>query len=308
MPARTRTRAAAAPLHRRRLRKQHRQALLSPQTAAERLLRGRRDDYVERTVSENMTWASFYDHAEIYDLLFATEPAVVDFYAEQAARAAGPVLELGCGTGHILVPLAQRNVDITGLDMSPAMLAQAAVSAQRAGVSAQLVQGDMRDFELERRFELVFVASNSLSHLDDLGSLRGFFAAARNHLSPQGRLVFDVSNPDVRALAALSDERRKHAPLHHPEWGELEVEERTAYDAANQVSHSLWHLRSTQHRSAQTFALHLRNFFPCELELLLDACGFTLLERFGDFDGAPFASDSPHQVCVCRIAVPGALC
>lgn len=247
-----------------------------------------------------MARLSFYDHAEIYDLLFGPEPAVVEFYAQQASRAAGPVLELGCGTGGILVPLAQRGLDVTGLDLSATMLEHARAHADRVGVRVPLVQADMCTFELNQRFDLVFLGSNSLAHLSELGSLRAFFAAARNHLSDRGQLVFDVANPDVRALALLSDDRRTLAPIHHSQWGELSVEERSTYDAAFQVTHSLWYLRSAQRRSAQTFALHLRNFFPRELDLLLEFCGFQVLERFGDFNGAPFAAESPHQICVCR--------
>jgi SAM-dependent methyltransferase len=247
-----------------------------------------------------MTRLSFYDHPEIYDLLFAPEAAVIEFYAEHAARAGGPLLELGCGSGGILVPLAQRSLDVTGLDLSAAMLARARAKAERAGVQIPLVQDDMCAAELQQKFELVFVGSNSLAHLSDLGSLRAFFATARNHLSPRGKLIFDVSNPDVRTLALLSDNRRNLDPIQHSEWGELSVEERSTYDAAFQVTHYVWYLRSAQHRSTQTFALHLRNFFPRELELLLEFCGFESLERFGDFNGAPFAAQSPHQICVCR--------
>jgi SAM-dependent methyltransferase len=169
------------------------------------------------------------------------------------------------------------------------------------------VQGDMRDFELERQFDLVFVGSNSLAHLSDLASLRRFFAAVRRHLSPNGRLIFDVANPDVRTLALFTlrgDQGRKHDSIHHSQWGELSVEERGTYDAAVQITHFLWYIRSAQSRGAQTFALHLRNFFPCELELLLECCGFVLSERFGDFNGTPFTAESLHQICVCQPVLP----
>lgn len=249
-----------------------------------------------------MTRLSFYDHAEIYDLLFAPDPGVIEFYTQQAMRADGAVLELGCGTGRLLVPIALRGLDVMGLELSPAMLERARANAERAGVQISLVQGDMRAFDLKRKFDLVFVGSNSLAHLCDLASLRAFFAAARNQLSTRGRLVFDVSNPDVRALALLADDHRTLDRIQHSLWGELSVEERSSYDAARQVTQSLWHLRSAQHRSAQTFALYLRNFFPCELELLLECCGFALEERFGDFNGATFAAESPHQICACRPA------
>ena len=252
-----------------------------------------------------MTRASLYDHAEVYDLLFAPDVEVIEFYAEQARRAGGPVLELGCGTGGVLIPIARHGVEATGLDVAPDMLARAAAAARVVGASVRLVEGDMCNFDLQQRFALIFVASNSLSHLADLTSLRRFFRAARRHLAPGARLVFDVSHPDVRALALPGDDRRKHEPVTHSQWGELGVEEQTSYDAATQLTRSLWHLRSVRARRALTFALQLRNFFPCELELLVEANGYALAQRFGDFNGAAFTADSRHQICVCQSVDPG---
>ena len=247
-----------------------------------------------------MARISFYDHPEVYDLLFSPEPPVLEFYAGQAANAGGPVLELGCGTGKLLVPIAQRGVDITGLDSAPAMLDRARTSAARAGVQVQLLEGDMRQLSLERKFALIFLGSNSLAHLSDLDSLKEFFAAVRGQLAPSGKLIFDVANPDVRTLALLADARRQHEPIAHSEWGDLIVEERSRYDAATQITNLLWQIRYASTGSAQTFALNLRNFFPRELELLLKFCGYDLLERLGDFRGEPFTSLSLHQICVCR--------
>lgn len=253
-----------------------------------------------------MARASFYDHPEIYDLLFTPEPRVVEFYLQQAERAAGPILELGCGSGRLLVPIAQRGLDVMGLDSSPSMLERARDQAQRANLQVPLVQGDMRAFALERKFDLVFIGSNSLSHVPDIPALRSLFAAVYAHLSPRGRLVFDVANPDVRALALYTvlapDERTKHNAIQHSNWGELSVDEHSTYDAATQITQSVWYLYSASRRSAQTFVLNLRSFFPRELELLLESCGFELVERYGDFNGVPFTSESPHQVCVCRPA------
>lgn len=247
-----------------------------------------------------MSRASFYEHAELYDLLFAAEPTVVAFYVAQAVGAAGAVLELGCGSGQILVPVAARGVDVTGLDNAPAMLERAQVAADNAGIALRLLQGDMRSFDLRQQFDLIYVASNSLSHLSDPADLASFFACVAAHLSARGRLVFDVCHPDVRELARLGDERHEHEPVVHSAWGELHVEERSRYDAATQVTHSVWHMHSRQRRAARTFALQLRNFFPCELDLWLRCSGFRLLNRLGDFDGAAFSSASPHQICICE--------
>jgi len=245
--------------------------------------------------------SSLYDDPELYDLLFGAEPAVVEFYVEQARRAHGPILELACGTGEVLVPVAQAGSDVVGLDAAPAMLARAQRKADAAAVQVQLVQGDMRMFELSRQFARVFVASNSLLHLHELESLRQFFGAVRQHLAPRGQLIFDVANPDIHGLSRAPTERRQLGNITHPDWGVLSLEESSEYDAAVQVTRSRWYVCSAQHRNLRKFSLRLRNLFPRELELLIESCGFALAARFGDFDGSPFTSTSRHQVCVCEL-------
>jgi SAM-dependent methyltransferase len=246
--------------------------------------------------------SSLYDDPELYDLLFGAEPAVVSFYVEQARRARGPILELACGSGEILVPVAKACAEVVGLDASPTMLARAQQKAAAAAVSVQLIEGDMRTFELKREFGLVLVASNSILHLHELASLQQFFEAVRRHLAPRGLLIFDVANPSVHALSRAPTEHRQLGTIDHSQWGTLSLEESSEYDAAEQVTRSRWYLRSAQHRNLGKFSVRLRNIFPRELELLIESCGFALTQRLGDFDGSAFSATSPHQVCVCEVA------
>ncbi len=249
--------------------------------------------------------ASFYDHPELYDLLFAPELPVVEHYLSLATRAGGAVLELGCGSGRVCAPIALCGIPTVGVDRSPAMLTRAQAYAAELGATVRFIEADMRTLELAEQFALVILPSNSLAHLADLPSLRALFATARRHLAPGARFAFDCVNPDVHAIARPAEERRARGTIVHSEWGELAVDERRDYEAATQITTSLWQLGAPQHRRQQTFVLQLRNFYPRELELLVESSGFELLERFGDFNGAPFTGASPHQVCVCSVKSSG---
>jgi SAM-dependent methyltransferase len=143
---------------------------------------------------------SFYRNARLYDLMFPAGPQV-RFYVEEARRARGRVLELAGGTGRVLLPIAAEGLECVGLDLSPEMLAEARRKAKESGVEVRWLQGDMSDFELGERFDLIFVASNSLLHLHAMADLVSCFQAVRRHLAPSGRFVFDVFNPSVRLLA-----------------------------------------------------------------------------------------------------------
>src|ERR1022692_1481704 len=96
--------------------------------------------------------AQYYDLAPVYQ-----QRADKDFYLARAHEAQGPVLELGCGTGRILLPIAQAGVDITGLDASSAMLDICRARLDAAGLAAPLVTGDMRTFDLGRKFALIAI-------------------------------------------------------------------------------------------------------------------------------------------------------
>ena len=104
----------------------------------------------------------FYSDAELYDRLFPGGHQAVDFYRAAADQQGGRVLELGCGTGQKLLPIASDGHPCTGLELSPAMLAEARRKADEGGVEVEWVQGDMRDVDLGRTFDLVFIAAASL--------------------------------------------------------------------------------------------------------------------------------------------------
>ncbi|WP_456787714.1 class I SAM-dependent methyltransferase [Cellulomonas sp. P5_C5] len=244
----------------------------------------------------------FYSDAKLYDRLFPGGRPAVDFYRAEAGRRGGRVLELGCGTGNKLIPIAADGHPCTGLELSPDMLAEARRKAAERGVAVEWVQGDMRDFDLGRTFDLVIVAANSLLHLHEAADLVSCFRSVRAHLAPGARLVFDVFNPDVRLLAGADGVRRTRDALAFvdPVRGDVRVEVAETYDAAAQVTRGTWHFSAGAEPDFAVAPLEIRSIFPQELPLLLSLAGLRLVERFGDWSGGPFTGDAAIQLCVCE--------
>jgi SAM-dependent methyltransferase len=211
------------------------------------------------------------------------------FYLDEARRSGGPVLELACGSGRLTVPIAKSGIEIIGADLSASMLEAARAKALAAGVQVQFFEADMRSFELPRRFAAIFIPGNSLLHLVTIQDLKQCLGCVRRHLADDGRLVFDISKWDLAP-------QPRHPVL---SVNEITIEETSNYDSAEQIRQVTWYLSSPAAPDFRVITFALRVIFPQELLLLLEATGFTLNTRYGEFTREPFDSLSPRQVCVC---------
>ncbi|MBI2299494.1 MAG: class I SAM-dependent methyltransferase [Armatimonadetes bacterium] len=245
--------------------------------------------------------ARFYDDFGPY-----RERPDVAFYVEEAQRSGGPVLELGCGTGRVLLPTARAGIAITGLDASEAMLAQCRrrVADEPADVQARvtLVRGDMRDFRLDQRYALATIPFRPFQHLVTVAEQLACLHCVREHLRPDGRLVMDLFNP---SLPALLDERRL---TEQPEGGPYTTAEGIRVqrssriverDLATQVLtvelvYELTHPDGSTERLADRFPM--RYLFRYEAEHLLARAGFELTAVYGGFDRSPFGTVCPGEI------------
>src|SRR5690606_37852341 len=164
-----------------------------------------------------MTEGYYFDPrvAEAYDAEIARLDAVVredvPFYvglAREAAAAGQTVLELGCGTGRVTIPIAEAGATVVGLDNAPAMLE---VARRKAGDAAnpRWVLGDMADFRLEERFGLVIIPFRSFLLLLTVEEQKRCLACIREHLQPGGRLALNVFNPSILYIADWLGDRGK---------------------------------------------------------------------------------------------------
>ncbi len=248
---------------------------------------------------------SLYANARLYDLMYPQSGEVstkVDFYLDLATAARRPVLELACGTGSVLLPIAARGIECEGVDLSSDMLTAAQAKFEAKALSALFHIGDMASFDLGRRFGLIFIASNSLLHLHSADDIVRCFQSVHGHLRQGGRFAFDIFNPSVRVLAGADGTRREMQRFDDPEKGEVRVDVAERYDAVAQVTRGVWYFSTESETDFLTVSVDVRSIFPQELPLLVETGGFRLLERYGDFSYSPFTNESPHQVCVCEAA------
>ena len=236
-----------------------------------------------------------------YDLQHEGITDDIPFYLDEARRYGGPILELGCGTGRVAIPLAREGFEVTGLDISRPMLDHARSKAKGAGVSVRWVEADCRDFNLGREYGLVVFPFNSIAHLHDHESIEACLACVGAHLESTGRFIIDIFNPRLEILLRDSSERYPVAEYSDPDGcGTVVITENNVYDNASQINRIKWYYRIGDDATEHVRELNMRIFHPQELDGLLRSNGFTVEHKYGDCDRKPFSSGSPRQIVVSR--------
>ena len=160
-----------------------------------------------------------FDNGEVYDLILKDIPYGLDFYTGLAKEAKGPVLDICCGTGRILLPCLQAGVDIEGLDLFAPMLDTLRQKAEELGLSPRLHHADMSDFDLPRRYALVMIPFNAVGHNMTQEAQIRCLSLCRQHLLPGGLLAFDTFFPSLAIIGTPQHTRVLEGEMPHPSTG-----------------------------------------------------------------------------------------
>ncbi len=248
----------------------------------------------------------FSGYAELYDLDYADRDEDLLMIEQFATRCGSPVLELGCGTGRVLVPLARRGFQVTGVDASQAMLERARQRAatEQVADSVTLVHQDMRGLDLDQRFNLAFAAANTFMDLPTADEQLAVLTYIRRHLNPGGLLLLDLFHPDLGELTERSGQVIHDWTRPHPDTGEPVTK---FYSQVTDVAHQLIHftffvdaldVAGVVRRTI--FSFSLRYLLRSELELMLRRAGYELEAVYGSYDLDGFAADSEKLIAVAR--------
>jgi SAM-dependent methyltransferase len=226
-------------------------------------------------------------------------------YLPFAERTGGPILEAMCGTGRVLLPLAEAGYEVVGLDISRSMVELARAKAQAAGLDghARVEIGDIRDIRLPERFALAIVAMNSFMHLSTGEAQRDALRTLHEHLRPGGLLLLDLFNPDPHEL--IADEGvLVHAKSFHSSLGtdvQKWVLRKTNFaDQTHYVEFMYDELGPDRLLRRDVLPFTMRWIYRFELELLLEQAGFALEGLFGSYDIDDYSSGSDRLIAVAR--------
>lgn len=244
----------------------------------------------------------------LYDLEHADVTEDIDLYLRLAEVVGDPILELGAGTGRVVIPMAGAGFRVTGLDRSRPMLERAFAAAERADVADRvtLVETAMTEAAGVRGgpFGLVIISLNGLMHVASAAEQRAVLIAARRALDPRGMLVLDLLNPHPELLCAF-DGRVLHEGTWEREDGTRidRFSARTHAPAEQRIDTTLWY----DLLAADASVNRVRSQFPMryvvrsELELLLEVAGFVEWQVYGSYDLDPYEDASDRLIVTAEV-------
>jgi SAM-dependent methyltransferase len=245
--------------------------------------------------------------ADLYDYVvpYRTRPDV-DFFVEAARASGGPVLEVGCGTGRIVIPTARAGVEIVGLDLSTLMLQvcqkQLLNEPEAVRGRVRLVQADMRKFDLAETFTLVTLPFRPFQHLTTVEDQLSCLETIHHHMTADGRLILDLFNPSLEALVQnnLGQEFGEEPEFTCPDGRRVvrrhKIVSRDYCNQINQVElvYYVTHADGLEERLVHAFPM--RYLYRFEAEHLLVRCGFEVEKVYADYDKSPYGSTYPGDL------------
>jgi SAM-dependent methyltransferase len=257
-----------------------------------------------------MTQAGLDEYAAIADLydhvaLYRDRPDIA-FFVDAAVQAGSPVLELGCGSGRVLIPTAQAGIDIVGLDLSAHMLGVCRERLLREPAAVQekatLVHADMRRFDLGRTFTLATIPFRPFQHLLEVEDQLACLSSIRRHLVEDGLLIFDVFNPSLEALVntPVGQEMGAEPEFTAPDGRRVTrcfkvvASDRFAQINDIELIYDVTHPDGRPERLVQAF--RMRYLFRFEVEHLLARAGFVVEALYAGYDRSAYGSTYPGEL------------
>jgi SAM-dependent methyltransferase len=250
--------------------------------------------------------------AKYYDAAYAgkEELADVPFYVELAQRVGGPVLELACGTGRILLPIARQGIAIHGVDKSAAMLEVLKKNLQSEPKDVRelvsVSEGDIRDFRCNREYPLVIMPFRPLQHMFTVEDQVAALTTAAFHLEPEGRFVFDVFFPKFNLIDAGVGEEQlemEWSPKSDPATIVRRYYRKESLDKINQTFSLTFIFRTYKDGKLlreETEPLTMSYYTYPHLRALFLLAGLEIVEEYGSFAKTPLGNDAREMIFVVR--------
>jgi SAM-dependent methyltransferase len=228
-------------------------------------------------------------------------------YAELAAEYGSPILDIGCGTGRVMMHLAQEGFDVYGIDRDKTMLERAENKREampHLKKKLTFYQGDVLTYKLDKQFKMVLLTYNMLTHFHEQEKQLALLRRMRELVEADGVLVIDVPNAGNVFASEDSDAVTLERTFIDPDSGHLVMQQSVStLDRAEQLLHVTWIYDEVTEDSTvkRTLApVIFRYYFLSEIRLLLQLTGFEVEEVYGDYEGGEYLDGCERLIVLAK--------
>lgn len=253
-----------------------------------------------------MTTGFYGKIARFYDAENSDKDDDIPLYLNLAEQYGGPIIDIGCGTGRVMIPLAEEGYEVHGIDYEQAMLDYAQQYMQENDLEMTLHHGDVRTYQLDKKFKLVLVPFNGMMHFHTQEDQLAVLKQLRSWITDDGLLVLDLPNAGEIFATQETDAIIMERTFLEPETGHLVMQQSHSFlDRATQILRVTWIYDETlpDNTLKRTFApLVLYYYFFSEMRLLLQLGGFEIEGVYGDTDFAPYEDGCERMLILAKPA------
>ena len=240
-----------------------------------------------------------YSDADFYDIV-NTQTNDIKFLLKYAQQTGDPILELATGTGRIALPILENEFQYVGIDLSPEFVDRANTKTSRFDNLGKISIGDMRAFDLQQKFNLIFIGFNSIFHLMNEDEIRSCLTCVRKHLNRNGKFIIDMFVPNPKFLFRDKNKFYPVGEYKDDNRNTIIVKEKNQYDHQTEINHITWFAFHEGKAEPEIFNYSQFMIPPERIQRLLKDTGFIVENIFGDYNKNNFNKDSILQIYICR--------
>lgn len=236
-----------------------------------------------------------YSDPRLYDAAHVWKTNDIEFISNYATQHCGLILEMASGTGRLSVPLINKGLNYTGVELSKPFVEYTRKKLKAYNTNHSIIQGDMKNISLDKKYNFIFIAFNSICHLLTNKDLLKFFKCVHNHLMDDGLFLIDtfVPNPIFLYRPKIKTFVMEFVL---PNGEHCMVNEINQYNPSTQINHIKWLFESS---TVDEFLFDMHMIYPDTMDRLLTDSGFIIKKKFGDYEKSPFSSESHLQIYLC---------
>ena len=244
---------------------------------------------------------SIYHNPQCYDDQYWWKKNDIEFWKNIYKKShANKILELGCGTGRLGLPLIRDGANYTGLEISKEFCKYAKQKISAYGFNCNIINKDFRNFNIDKKYDIIFIGFNTFLHLLNDSDAMHFLTSVKQHMNNKTLFYIDIFVPNPEFLYKRNKRMKNFEYVDSKTNETIYVDEICQYDNTTEVMKVKW-IYYSKNKTEEEREFTMRMYFPDTMNRLLVDSGLTITNLWGDYYQSEFNELSELQIYECQL-------